>query len=140
MTLKATEDFVIVLSKSGMRIPYKEGDDKKDLKFIKVQKGKEIPKEFAQQIVDRNLELLDLEYKDKRPILPKEYERVIEVPKKMKIEKRKYSQESLTQIMSKEGFSGLKKIGEEFGVTARSSRRLIVEILRAQEERQRKGV
>ncbi len=139
MTLKATEDFVIVLSKTGMRIPYKEGDDKTGLKFIKVQKGKDIPKDYTQQIIDRNLELLDLKYKDKRPILPKEYERVAEAPKKMKIERRKYSQESLTILYGKEGFSALKKIGEEFGVTDRSSRKLIVEILRAQEERQRKG-
>ncbi len=80
-----------------------------------------------------------LEYKDMKPILPKEYERVVEMPKKMKIERRKYSQESLTILYGKEGFSALKKIGEEFGVTDRSSRKLIVEILRAQEERQRKG-
>ena len=139
MTLKATEDFVIVLSKTGMRIPYKEGDDKTDLKFIKVEKGKDVPKEHIQNIVDRNLELLDLEYKDKKPILPKEYERVIPVAKEMKIKKRKYTQESLTVLYGKEGFSALKKIGEEFGVTDRSSRKLIVEILRAQEERQRKG-
>ena len=140
MGLKATKDFVIILSKSGMRIPYKEGDDKKDLKFIKVQKGKDIPKEFAQQIVDRNLELLDLEYKEMKPVLPKELIRTIEEPKEMKIKKRKYSQDSLNTVYDEEGFSALKKIGEEFGVTDRSSRRLIVEILRAQEERQRTGL
>ncbi|KKM84041.1 hypothetical protein LCGC14_1303160, partial [marine sediment metagenome] len=42
----------------------------------------------------------------------------------MKIKKRKYSQNPLTKVYNDDGFSALKKIGEEFGTTDRSYRRL----------------
>ena len=138
--MKATKDFTIIL-REGIRVPYKEGDDKTNLKFIKIKKNQEIPNEHIRNIIERNLELVDVEYKDKKPILPKEFSPEPKPIKKMKIEKRKYSQESLTKLYNEEGMSALKEVGKEFDplVTDRSYRRLIAEILRAQEERQRKG-
>ena len=142
--MKAGEDLVIIRNKDGTTVPYKEGDSKDDLTFTTIKKGKEIPKEFLKRYVEHNIEKIgDVIYKDSFPInLPKDLEVPAPVAKEMKIKKRKYSQDSLYEIYNdkEKGFSALKKIGEEFGVTDRSSRRLIVEILRAQEERQRAGL
>ena len=143
--MKAGEDLVIIRNKDGTTIPYKEGDSKEDLTFTTIKKGKEIPREFLKRFVEHNIEKIgDVIYKDKFPInLTKEMGIVpAPVAKVKKIKKRKYSQDSLYEIYNdkEKGFSALKKIGEEFGVTDRSSRRLIVEILRAQEERQRDGL
>ncbi len=139
--MKATEDFVIILDKDKIRTPYKDGDPKKDLEFIAVKKGKEIPADFIASIVATNINLVEVQYKDKNPILPKELRPTPpEEPKEMKIKKRKYTQDSLNTVYDEQGFSALKKIGEEFNVTDRSSRKLIIEILRAQEERQREGL
>ncbi len=138
--MKATKDFNIILNEGGVRVPYKEGDDKTNLKFIEVKKGGEIPDDFLKSIIETNIEIVDVEYKNKRPILPKELYNPPEKSKSMRINKRKYSQDGLNVTYNKEGFSALKKIGEEFGVTDRSARKLIGEILRAQEEKQRKGL
>ncbi len=138
--MKAGEDLVIIRNKEGSIVPYKSGDPTKDLTFTIIKKGKDIPKEHLKRLVERNIEKIgDVEYKDKFPInLPKELGKVPTPPSEpMKVKKRKYSQDSLYEIYNDKGFSALKKIGEEFGVTDRSSRRLIVEILKAQEERQR---
>lgn len=138
--MKAGEDLIIIRNKDGTIVPYKEGDPKNHLTFTKVPKGTQIPREFLKRFIERNLEKIgDVIYKDSYPInLPKDLEIVKPpTPKEMKIKKRKYSQDSLYEIYNDKGFSALKKIGEEFGVTDRSSRKLIVEILRAQEERQR---
>lgn len=142
---KAGEDLVIIMNKEGAIVPYKEGDPKTELTFTKIKKGETIPKEFLKRFVERNIEKIgDVEYKDKLPInLPKDLGIISKpVPKEMKIKKRKYSQESLTDIYEKDGFSALRKIGLEFDppVKDNSSRRIIVEILRAQEERQRAGL
>ena len=141
--MKASEDLVIVRNENGVIVPYKEGDSKKDLTFKVIKKDTEIPKEFLKRFVERNIEKIgDVKYIDKFPVnLTKELGiKPTPVAKEMKIKKRKYSQESLTEIRNKGGFSALKKVGEEFGVTDRSSKRLIIEILRAQEERQRNGL
>lgn len=141
--MKAGEDLVIIREKDGTIVPYKEGDPKKHLTFKVIKKGTEIPAEFLKRIVERNIEKIgDVRYVDKFPVnLPKELGLVpTPTPKTMKIKKRKYSQESLNVIYNEQGFPALKKIGQEFGVTDRSSRRLIVEILREQEERQRDGI
>ena len=139
--MKATQDFRIIVNKARLRVPYKEGDSTKGLEFINVKKGHEIPSEFISDFIAKNLEYVDVLYKDKKPILPKELQPdAPEEPKEMKIKKRKYTQESLNTIYDEQGFSALKKVGEEFGVTDRSSRKLVVEILRAQEERQRAGL
>lgn len=138
--MKASEDLVIVRNKEGMTIPYKEGESKVDLTFKIIKKDTEIPKDFLKRFVDRNIEKIsDVEYIDKFPVnLPKGFELTpAPVSKVMKIKKRKYSQDSLNTIYDEKGFSALKKIGQEFDVTDRSSKRLIIEILRAQEERQR---
>ena len=143
--MKAGEDLVIIRNKDGTTIPYKEGDSKEDLTFTTIKKGKEIPREFLKRFVEHNIEKIgDVIYKDKFPInLPKDLGIVpAPVAKEMKIKKRKYSQDSLYEIYNEKGFSALKKIGLEFDppVKDNSSRRIIVEILRAQEERQRDGV
>ncbi len=138
--MKAGEDLVIIRNKDGTVVPYKSGDSTKDLTFTTIKRGKDIPKEFLKRYIDRNIEKIgDVEYKDKFPVnLPKGFEKtLVPVSKVMKIKKRKYSQDSLNTIYDEKGFSALKKIGEEFDVTDRSSKRLIIEILRAQEERQR---
>ena len=139
--MKATQDFMIIVNKDRIRVPYKEGDSKTGLEFIPVKQGKEIPTEFISYIVMRNIELVDVEYKDMKPILPKNLQPPApEEPKEMKIKRRKYTQDSLNAIYDEQGFSALKKVGEEFDVTDRKASRLIIEILRAQEERQRAGL
>jgi len=143
--MKAGEELVIIRNKDGTIVPYKSGHSTKDLTFTKIKKGTEIPREFLKRIVERNIEKIgDVIYKDKVPInLPKDLGLTpTPIPKKMKIKRRKYSQESLTEIFNKDGFSALRKIGQEFDppVIDRSYRRIIVEILRAQEERQRAGL
>ena len=142
--MKAGEDLIIIIDESGTLVPYKEGDSKDGLTFKTIKKGTEIPGEFLKRFIERNLEKIgDVIYKDKVPInLPKDLGLTTPpVSKKMKIKRRKYSQESLTEIYNKDGFSALRKIGQEFDppVIDRSYRRIIVEILRAQEERQRLG-
>jgi len=133
--MKAAEDIVIIKNKEGIIVPYKSGDSKAGLTFKVIKKGSEIPYDILVRMVARNIEkVADVKYLDKIPInLPKGLYSKPE-PEKMVIKRRKYSQDSLTGIYDEKGFSALKKIGEEFGVTDRSSRRLIVEILRAQEE------
>ena len=141
--MKAGEDLIIIRNKEGVTVPYKEGDSKEGLTFKTVKKGTEIPIDSLKRFVERNIEKIgDVRYIDNFPVnLPKGFGIIpAEVPKTMKIKRRKYSQDSLTALYDEQGFSALKKIGEEFGVTDRSSSRLIVEILRAQEERQRAGL
>ena len=138
--MKAAEDIVIIKNEEGIIVPYKSGASTKELTFKTIKKGKEIPSDVLVRMVARNIEkVADIVYKDKIPTnLPKElYSKP--TPEKMIIKKRKYTQESLTEIYNTGKFSALKKVGDEFGVTDRSSSRLIVEILRAQEERQRAG-
>ena len=139
--MKAIQDFVLHVRADGAqnRIPFKEGDLTKNVKVINVLKGKEIPQKYLREIILKNPELADLQYSEKRPInIPKDLGIVLPEPSKkpMKILPRKYSQSSLNEIYNKEGFAALKKIGEQFDppVTDRSSRRIIVEILKAQEE------
>ena len=141
--MKAGEDLVIIRNKNGVIVPYKSGDSTEGLTFKTIKKETEIPKEFLKRFVERNIEKIsDVIYVDKYPInIPKELGIFIPpVSKTMKIKKRKYSQDSLNVIYDEKGFSALKKIGEEFEVTDRSSKRLIIEILRTQEERQRAGL
>lgn len=139
--MKASEDFVIVLDKEGRRVPYKSGALKEGLKFIEVKKGTEIPKSHIKTIAEKNINLVaGIEYLDKVPQNLPEGVGIPVVSKKLKIKKRQYSQESLTKIKNEEGFSALKEIGAKFGVTDRSSKRLITEILKAQEEKQRAGL
>ena len=131
--VKAKEGFEIVLDKAGNIVPYKEGDPKTDLKFIKVEKGKEIPTKFLKDIATHNIHLLaDIKFKDMRPInLPKELGLGFSNPKV----KKEYTKESLTKIYEEKGFSALRAIGDKFGVKGRSLNGLIADILKAQEQR-----
>ena len=141
--MKAAEDIELVFHKiDKVIVPYKDGSSKKDLEFIKIKKGTEIPDKYLERFVRYNLELIaGVIYKDQVPTnLPKGLWKPELTSTKLVIKKRKYSQESLTTIYNNKGFSALKKIGEEFGVTDRSYRRLINEILTVQTERQRKGL
>ncbi len=139
--MKAIEDFVIALNKDRVRVSYRVGVEYKDIEFIEVKKGKEIPEEFIKNIIEHSIQLVDVQYKNRVPILPKELQPEPKlISKKMEIKKRKYTQDSLTKIKNEQGFSALKEIGKEFGVTDRSSNRLIIEILREQEEKQRAGL
>ena len=138
--MKAKEDFVIAINKDRVRVPFRAGIKYKDIEFIKVKKGKDIPQEFLKDIVHHNLNLVEVEYKWHRPILPPELELNPPVSKKMKIKKREYSRESLTKILNDKGFGALRIIGQKFDVKDRSSRRLINEILTAQEAKQRRGL
>ncbi len=139
--MNATEDFTIAVNKDGFRVPYRVGVTYKNLTFIHVRKGNEIPTKFLKNIIEHNIELVDVKYKFRKPInLPNGMDiSQPEISKTMKINRRKYSQESLTKLYNEKGFSALKEIGKEFGVTDRSYRRLINEILTAQETKQRTG-
>lgn len=139
--MKSLDNFTIVLRR-GLPIPYKDGDSKKDVEFVKVKKGEDIPKKILKLVIERNLIYVDVKYINKVPQgLPTDIGLSLpEVSKELKIKPRKYTQNSLTKVYNDNGFSALKKIGEEFGTTDRSYRRLIVEILKLQEERQRKGL
>lgn len=140
--MKAAEDLVIITNKNGVVVPYKHGDSKKDLKFITVKKGNEIPQQHLKRYIDHNLEkIAGVIYEDKVPTnLPEGLYKPELFSTELKIKKRRYTQNSLTKIYNEKGFSALKKIGLEFGVTDRSKRRIITEILAVQEERQRKGL
>jgi len=139
--MKAAKDFDVVLNKEGTtRVSYRMGYPKDNIKIIKIKKGETIPKEFVKGLIERNIENVELEWKEHRPIIPPGLG--VELPepsKKMRIPKRKYTLESLTIISNEKGLSALKKIGAEFGVTDRSKNKLISEILREQEKRQREG-
>ena len=150
--MKATEDILIVLNKEqNVRVPYKDGDSKKGLDISVIKKGQEIPDRYARQFAEKNLEYLDIKYKNKSPIFPEGFQ-VIEPPvsKKLKIKNRKFSQNSLTKIANeKGGLEKLKKIGKELGeklgvkkpeMTDRSRSKLVVELLKLQEQLQRKGL
>jgi len=141
--MKAAEDIVMAFHKiDKVIVPYKDGSSTKDLEFITIKKGKDIPDKYLERFVRTNIELIaGVVFKDKVPInLPKGIWKPELTGKVMKIKRRKYSQTSLTEIYNDKGFSELKKIGSEFGVTDRSYRRLITEILAVQEERQRNGI
>ena len=143
--MKAGEDLTIRLDKkSGAIVPYKSRTPTDGLKFIVIKKGEDIPTKLLKRYIDRNLEKIgDVKYVDKRPInLPKDLYAPPVVSTTMKIKRRKYTQDSLNEIYNEKGFSALKEIGREFDpiVKDNSSRRIIVEILKAQEERQRAGL
>ena len=141
--MKAAEDLVIVLdTKQKVIVPYRDGDSKKDLEFIKIAKGKEIPDKYLERFVRCNIEKIEgVVFKEGVPTnLPKGLWKPELFPTKFKIKRRKYSQESLTVLYNEKGFSALKTIGSEFNVTDRSYKRLITEILAVQDERQRKGL
>lgn len=131
--MKAKQDFVIYVDSGNVPVPYKSGEDKKGIKAITVKKGKDIPKEIEEYILHTNRDFID---------------RSSEIPKELKdktpppiVRERKYSEEYLYKVYEKKGLTGLKEIGEKFNpsITDRSHRRLINEILAAQNRIRRTG-
>lgn len=139
--MKAAQEFTLYIDNNGQITSYKEGDDKK-VKKLTVKVGADIPKAYEKEIVERNIEYADIEYIHKVPQLPKHLGAVIKpitTAKKMKINKRQHSKESLLKLYNDKGFSALRAIGIKFKVKGRSSMGLINDILNAQEEKQRTG-
>ncbi|MHA1827946.1 MAG: hypothetical protein ACTSX6_04780 [Candidatus Heimdallarchaeaceae archaeon] len=137
--MKAKQDFVIHVTKdTGDPISYKEGEPMTNIKKIVVKKGDEVPEDILQNIYLFNRDFLEIQYKDGVPVLPKELQDKKSPPL---IPKRKYSMESLHKVYEKKGLQGLKEIGAKFDppITDRSHKRLISEILTAQEKIQREG-
>ncbi len=139
--MKAKQDFVIHVDKDGNLVS--DGTE------IKVEKGEDVDKKLTPgQVLTLLVHLPDFldvqksagiiklnpEEEKKYDFHPKP-EVVPEHDKVMKITKRKYSYESLLELYEKEGIKSLKEIGAKFTppVTDRSGKKLINEILAAQE-------
>ena len=112
------------------------------------KKGTDCPESEVLRLIMHNKDYLELEYKNGYPILtdkqiekygvPSYIYRVSDKEKVMKIEKRKYSQESLTIKLNKLEAKEFKLWAEkEFGEDAidrrMTAKAIIVEILRKQE-------
>lgn len=140
--MKAKQDFEIVTNKEGTtRVPYK-GDS--GVKVIKVKKGSEIPKEWLQDIVEKNPDFVEIEYSEG---VPQNLPKGMSIPKpvvskKAQVPKRKYTQNNLTTVYNKDGQDGLQKIAEEeFGIVVPKYTRyskIINWILEKQEEQRRR--
>ncbi len=130
--IKARQDFVMYLDKSGNPLPYKEGDPLGEARKVSVKKGNEVPSEILNIVFYNIPDYLDLEYKNNNIIVSKELKLKLEKKPKVSKKQEKYTEESLLEILDKKGFKALKLIGKKFNVTDRSSKRLIREILKAQ--------
>ena len=133
--VKARQDFVLYLDKSGNPLPHKEGEPLGEARKVLVKRGKEVPSEVLKLVFNNIPDYLDLKYKNNNILTTPEIEKALEekpskVPKKS--EPKKYTKESLLEVLAKKGFKALKLIGKKFNVTDRSSKRLIREILKAQ--------
>ncbi len=107
------------------------------------------PESELGRLLRYNWEKLDLEYKDGWPILSKEIQKKYNltyppqnVITKQKITGRKYSQDSLTVKLNKLGSKEFKEwaektFGEDEIDRRESAKKIIVEILRSQEEKRR---
>ena len=107
------------------------------------------PESELGRLLRYNWEKLDLEYKDGWPVLSKEVQKKYNLtypPKnvltKQKIKGRKYSQDSLTVKLNKLGSKEFKEwaektFGEDEIDRRESAKKIIVEILRLQEEKRR---
>ena len=130
--VKARQNFVMYLDKSGNPLPYKEGDPLGEARKVSVKKGNEVPSEILNIVFYNIPDYLDLEYKNNNIIVSKELKLKLEKKPKVSKKQEKYTEESLLEILDKKGFKALKLIGKKFNVTDRSSKRLIREILKAQ--------
>ena len=130
--IKARQDFVMYLDKSGNPLPYKEGDPLGEARKVSVEKGNEVPSEILNIVFYNIPDYLDLEYQNNNIIVSKELKLKLEKKPKVSKKQEKYTEESLLEILDKKGFKALKLIGKKFNVTDRSSKRLIREILKAQ--------
>lgn len=136
--MKAKQDFVYFVNEKNIPTPFKSGEDNKGIREIKIRKGEEIPKEIESDILMFNKELIDLEYKEGKPVVPEELKNIKSPPL---LEKRKYDREGLIKTYNEKGMKGLKEIGESFNppITDKSKDKLITEILTAQERIRRTG-
>ena len=137
--MKAKVDFVFHLKEdTGQPAVYTEGESKDGIKELKVKKGEEVPEEIQEYLFLYLKDYLELEYKDGIAVVPDNLKG--KEPKPI-ISKRKYSEESLHKVYEKDGMDGLKKIGKKFDppITDRSYKKLINEILTAQERERRLG-
>ncbi len=128
--VKARQDFVLYLDKSGNPLPHKEGEPLGEARKVLVKRGKEVPSEVLKLVFNNIPDYLDLKYKNNNILTTPEIEKALE-EKPSKVPK-KYTKESLLEVLAKKGFKVLKLIGKKFNVTDRSSKRLIQEILNAQ--------
>lgn len=138
--MKAKQQFVVYLDKEGNPTSYYSGEPKEvTKKEFKV--NDEVPDALVADLLKSNPDYLQVEYKAGQFDLTEE-ELVKFNMKSGKIERPpivepRYSQENLTKIFNEKGLKGLKEIGDKFGVTDRSSKNLIMEILKAQEKHRR---
>ena len=138
--MKAKQNFVVYLDNQGNMTSYYSGEQKEVTKLsFKIEE--EVPDNLAADLLKTNPDFLQVEYEGGQFKLTDE-ELVKFNLKSGKIERPaivepRYSQENLTKIFNEKGMKGLKEIGNNFGVTDSSSKNLIMEILRAQEEYRR---
>ena len=113
------------------------------------KKGTDCPDSEIVRLLMHNREYLVLEYKDGWPVLTKEQEKKYgivfppgNIKKNFKIEKRKYSQESLTEKLNELGAKEFKfwterELGEDVIDRRLTAKAIIVEMLRLQEAERR---
>ena len=138
--MKAKQDFVVYLDTNGNMTSYYSGEAKQVTKK-EFKKGKEVDDALVGDLIKTNPDYLEVEYKAGQFDLTNE-ELVKYGLKSAKIERppiveARYSQENLTRILNEKGIEGLRKIGDKFGVKDRSSKNLIMEILKEQEKQRR---
>lgn len=137
--MKAAQDFVIHVNSNGDMIGYKSGEEPKPDKTINIKKGDIIPDDYVKEFLMFNREYLDIDYVDGHPKLTEKEKEKYDTKKPEPLVGNIYTQEELIKIKNKEGLEGLKKIGTKFGVTDRSKKNLITEILEAQDKSRREG-
>ena len=138
--MKAKQHFVIYLDKDGNMTSYYSGEDKQvTKKEFKV--NDEVPDVLVADLIKTNPDFLQVEYGAGQFVLTederKRFNMVSGKIERPALVEPRYSQENLTKILNEQGMKGLKEIGDKFGVKDRSSKNLIMEILRAQEEHRR---
>lgn len=129
--MKARQDFEIVINSAGKRISYREGEDPKPNKIIKIKVGDLVPEAYIHDLLMYNPELLEVEFENGRHKLSEQQKKkygFADVKIKPEV-KKLYTQEGLLKLRKGKGFKALKKIGKLFGVTDRSTTKLIKEIL-----------
>ena len=143
--MKARQDFVVYIDATGNLVSHASGEPMDGKTRLEFKKGADIkPDSLVGDFLRRNPELLEIEYVNGRILLTEEQMKLYNLPEgkittEPRIIPRKYSQESLTQLMNEKGTEELKKIAEnDFHMTnVRASKTLITKILLAQEESRR---
>ena len=143
--MRAKQNFTVYVDSNKNMIPHSCTDSIEGKTKIDVKIGDEVPDFLVAEFLKSNPDYLQVEYEAGQLKLTDE-ELVKYNLKSRKIERepfikpRKYSQDSLTKILNKDGKDALAKImKEEFGIEVKPSKKLLVEILRLQEQRRRGG-